>query len=1205
MRALRYPFFLLPLALMTLSSACGDSASNPDSSVITCASDEDCPTGRFCQNGICVLASQKCDDGGTCPEGMVCVDDYCLPESDGGLDGGDGSDGDADTDGDSSPEPDIEIVDPPVSEGIHQLNFGNVTIGVTVTKQVKIKNDGDAQLQILQLNLEMGTEVEDFSIPAETLDSLPVNVAPGEQVSFDVQYTASDGLTDHGVLDIISNDPDEALVKIQLLSEFKGNARVVVSPLALPFGDIPVGQLSNPLSVTVSNQGTGNAVLTVDDIRLQILGNQDYSLEITDADSNQVTFPHLLNNGDFLTANMVFSPQTPGQHSDMLLVLTDDAVAPNVSVEVTGRGVMGDIVVDPSPVALGRVRVNEHSEASVSITNSGGAALNISGISLQGTSEEWSISSEDVSLPDLQSNPFELASGESINILLGFDPVDQGVEQGTLLIDNSTEEPQRQVQLSAEGYIPASVVTTPPGTTPDEPIVIQFGNVQLDFGQSISEKVTQTIYILNVGGEPLNIDSIERTGTGLDFSFEPSSIPPIDVGIEVPLDISFEPTNLGVQTASINVDTSDPDIEIDGVTGRFRIDMQANGIDPNIFITPLSKDFGDVYVDRWVEQEFSIQNSGFGPLTIESIDLSPGSSASYTLQEIPALPLVIANASMQVLFKVRYQPTSDGRDDGALEIVSSDIGNPDVVVSLTGAGAGCPTNQIDCDGDPQNGCETPCIPSGAERCNYMDDDCDCEIDEDYDLDNDPSNCGSCGHECSYDHAQAGCIDGSCHLLTCITNWADCNSWDGDGCEINKSDDLSNCGDCGNRCSFDNASALCLDGNCIMGDCEGTFRDCNFSNSDGCEIDTGSDPDNCSACGHRCLFENAVGRCLGSTCDLDHCIDGYQNCNFIDADGCEINLQNDVNNCGWCGHVCPNSGGFPICVDGVCGISGCQTGFADCDSNPGDCETSITNDPDNCGACNQVCSLANATAKCVDQVCEVDTCSDGWGNCNNQDADGCETDVTSSTDNCAFCGNSCSFDNAQASCVNSMCVLGTCDPGYYDVDSNPTNGCECSEDNVSNLCDDSTIWDLGILSDGAIVNITGNLIPDDLASNRDEDWYTFTAPDNNVEDVSSGRDLYHVNISFDPGGGNPDNMFGFDIYRNENTSAGCTEKGEPVCSWADVEYDYHSGQDPCWNSTETPGPNLCRNDTSRYWIRVYRTGALVNCSNYIINISFTQ
>jgi len=57
---------------------------------------------------------------------------------------------------------------------------------------------------------------------------------------------------------------------------------------------------------------------------------------------------------------------------------------------------------------------------------------------------------------------------------------------------------------------------------------------------------------------------------------------------------------------------------------------------------------------------------------------------------------------------------------------------------------------------------------------------------------------------------------------------------------------------------------------------------------------------------------------------------------------------------------------------------------------------------------------NATVRCVDRACEYE-CDDGFGDCDGDPSNGCERDVTSSTEHCGECGNGCAW-----SCVDSMC-----------------------------------------------------------------------------------------------------------------------------------------------------------------------------------------
>ncbi len=88
-----------------------------------------------------------------------------------------------------------------------------------------------------------------------------------------------------------------------------------------------------------------------------------------------------------------------------------------------------------------------------------------------------------------------------------------------------------------------------------------------------------------------------------------------------------------------------------------------------------------------------------------------------------------------------------------------------------------------------------------------------------------------------------------------------------------------------------------------------------------------------------------------------------------------------------------------------------------------------------------CSQPNTTGgTCVAGACSGYKCNPGWGNCSGSWDDGCETDLTSTT-NCGKCGNKCgSVDNATVKCTSSKCAL-TCKAPYKDCDGIYNNGCE--------------------------------------------------------------------------------------------------------------------------------------------------------------------
>ncbi len=324
------------------------------------------------------------------------------------------------------------------------------------------------------------------------------------------------------------------------------------------------------------------------------------------------------------------------------------------------------------------------------------------------------------------------------------------------------------------------------------------------------------------------------------------------------------------------------------------------------------------------------------------------------------------------------------------------------------------------------------------------------------LSTDINNCGSCGHVCSLPNAAAGCSSGFCVIASCTTGFADCNNISADGCEINLINNTNNCGACGNVCaSKPNAAIGCSSGLCVIASCGPGFADCNMNYADGCEVNITNDLNNCGACGNICSTKpNAAIGCSSGFCVIASCSAGFADCNMSSADGCEVNIASDLNNCGACGNTCSQSNATVGCSSGLCVITTCNTGFADCNNNAADgCEVNVTNNTNNCGACGNVCpSKPNASIGCSSGLCIIASCSAGFADCNMNYADGCEVNVTNNTNNCGACGNVCaSKPNASIGCSSGLCVIASCNPGFADCDNNPVNGCEVNITNNTNSC----------------------------------------------------------------------------------------------------------------------------------------------------------
>lgn len=369
--------------------------------------------------------------------------------------------------------------------------------------------------------------------------------------------------------------------------------------------------------------------------------------------------------------------------------------------------------------------------------------------------------------------------------------------------------------------------------------------------------------------------------------------------------------------------------------------------------------------------------------------------------------------------------------------------------------AACDPGFGNCDGAPDNGCET--------RLDTL------------------TNCGSCGSTCSLPNAMVSCATRTCTFVSCAAGSTNCDGLTSNGCEDTTSDPL-NCGACDRVCrGRPNASGVCVGGTCQVvcnvgyadcttgsdgcecapapgatGICVGAggrdcgYRclpgrtDCNGAAADGCEVDTGGDVDRCGGCSTVCPARtNATRTCTGGTCGFS-CNTGFGDCNGVATDGCEQPLAGSVLHCGMCGNACPiPARSTATCSMGTCGYT-CNPPYRDCDASASNgCEIDSSSSVMHCGACFDVCpARPNASPTCTSGTCGY-ACNAGFRDCNGTAADGCEVRTETSVMHCGACGNACPTPmNATATCAASTCGF-TCNPGYADCNGVPSDGCEVS------------------------------------------------------------------------------------------------------------------------------------------------------------------
>jgi hypothetical protein len=171
------------------------------------------------------------------------------------------------------------------------------------------------------------------------------------------------------------------------------------------------------------------------------------------------------------------------------------------------------------------------------------------------------------------------------------------------------------------------------------------------------------------------------------------------------------------------------------------------------------------------------------------------------------------------------------------------------------------------------------------------------------------SCDPCGVE-KHCKGSPDCQSMNCQTGTCAPG-ASCN----DGIKNQGESDI----DCGGPCpacadfAHCNTNTDCQSNNCSSGTCAAA-PNCfdGVKNGTETDVDCGG---SCSSCGDGLMCKKSAD-CTDANCSNQLCCaQGFGNCNANAGDGCEASLMSDSNNCGTCGHVCPNN--TPSCSNGAC------------------------------------------------------------------------------------------------------------------------------------------------------------------------------------------------------------------------------------------------------------------------------------------------
>jgi hypothetical protein len=358
--------------------------------------------------------------------------------------------------------------------------------------------------------------------------------------------------------------------------------------------------------------------------------------------------PMTLGPGQSTAFTVSFAPAGAGSASGNISVVSNAANSVS-TVALSGMGVQPQISVAPASVSFGTVTVGQTSSQIVTLTNAGGANLNITQLAGPGTG---------FALSGL-ALPLTLGPGKSTAFTVSFAPTSGASSAGTLMLVSNAPTSPTTIPLSGTGLAPVLQLT--PSTT------------SLSFGsQTLNASATQSVTLTNTGNAAVSISQVNVTGSG--FTLHGSApLVTLSAGQAASFSVTFTPTVAGSATGSASVIST-------AANSPLSISLGGVGVQPEISVVPASVSFGTVTVGQTNSQTVTVSNPGTANLTITQ---SAGPGTGFGLTGL-ALPLALAPGK-STTFTLSFTPTSGTSSSSSLTLVSNAPNSP-TTIPLSGTG---------------------------------------------------------------------------------------------------------------------------------------------------------------------------------------------------------------------------------------------------------------------------------------------------------------------------------------------------------------------------------------------------------------------------------------------------------------------------------------------------------------------------------------
>ena len=395
------------------------------------------------------------------------------------------------------------------------------------------------------------------------------------------------------------------------LAAFIGNPTVTaapaasVAPAALSFGGATVGQDSGALSTTLSN--TGSAALNIGSLAVGGSNGGDFHITGGTCASGQA-----LAAGSNCSVQLVFRPAAAGARSGALTI-SHNATGGSSSVTLSGTGnavAQATLALSATALDFGALLTNAPSQRTLTLTNSGQAALTFSSIGVSGAQAGF------FTLGGSCATATPLAVGANCTVVVQALPTASGAFAASLNLASNASNANVAVALSGSATAAAPAVNASPSA-------VAFGLWTIG-----AAPLTQQVTLNNRGNVALAFTSIAVSGAaGISIGSGGNCGSSLAVGASCTVPLSFAPAAAGDVAGTLLVRSNAADLSV-AVTGSGTTSPVAR---PALSISgPVA--FPDTQVGQQsAAQRNTLSNSGTGALKIASLVLGGSNPGDFAL----------------------------------------------------------------------------------------------------------------------------------------------------------------------------------------------------------------------------------------------------------------------------------------------------------------------------------------------------------------------------------------------------------------------------------------------------------------------------------------------------------------------------------------------------------------------------------------------